>query len=94
MEEKCGNSIKIAIAGPMTGDNAEYGIVPSALTSQAYSSVYAFGAHAVLLFAGMGFGIIPAVILSMLLGQPTLRLNGTYLPIVNWALGRLSRRSR
>lgn len=37
------------------------------LVNFSHGSIYAFGAHAVLLFAGMNLGIVPAIILSLVL---------------------------
>ena len=73
------------------------------LVSLGHAGFVAIGAYtASLLAVKLGLGFFAAVILGMLaaglsgllVGLPTLRLSGTYLSIVSWALGKLSRQSQ
>ncbi len=60
-----GLSIGMAYALIAVGYSLVFGILR--LVNFSHGSIYAFGAHMALLFVGMNFGIIPAVILSLVL---------------------------
>ncbi|WP_313128181.1 branched-chain amino acid ABC transporter permease [Anaerocolumna sp.] len=60
-----GLSIGMAYALIAVGYSLVFGILR--LVNFSHGSIYAFGAHMALLFVGMNFGIIPAVVLSLVL---------------------------
>lgn len=60
-----GLTLGMAYALIAVGYSLVFGILR--LVNFSHGAVYAFGAHAVLMFVGMNFGIFPAVLLSMLL---------------------------
>lgn len=60
-----GLTLGMAYALIAVGYSLVFGILR--LVNFSHGSVYAFGAHMALLFAGMQFGIIPAILISMVL---------------------------
>ncbi|MCI8741056.1 MAG: branched-chain amino acid ABC transporter permease [Lachnospiraceae bacterium] len=60
-----GLALGMAYALIAVGYSLVFGILR--LVNFSHGSVYAFGAHMVLLFVGMRFGVVPAILLSMVL---------------------------
>ena len=60
-----GLALGMAYALIAVGYSLVFGILR--LVNFSHGSVYAFGAHMVLLFVGMRFGVVPAILLGMVL---------------------------